>query len=146
MVWDVFLKYETINLGQELNLPSAGWWCHQVFSNQTCTWVKAVTARKNRSNCMRYLDFSGAFSPETSCLLEYSYLKTIHMKLVWELHVIPGARQNNRFLTVLQDTDPSGNWLDIHLNHIMNYVLKLHLKTSKLLWWWEYLQTHTLIY
>lgn len=146
-MWNIFLIYETIILQQEFYLlPSAGWRCQQVFSNQTCTWRKVVTVRKSRSNCMCSLGFSGAFSPETSCLLEYSYLKTIHMNLVWELHVIPGARQNNRFLTVLQDTDPSGNWLDIHSNHIMNYVLKLHLKTSKLLWGWEYLQTHTLIY
>lgn len=35
------------------------------------------------------------------------------------------------FLTALQDMDPSGNWLDIPSDHIMNNVLKLYLKPSK---------------
>lgn len=76
------------------------------FQTKIYIWVKAVTARKSwdRSNCVCAWDFrdafSGAFSP-TSCLLEYGYLKAIHMNLVWEAHIIPGARQNNKFLTVL---------------------------------------------
>lgn len=59
--------------------------------------------RRSRSKSVCSWDFSGAFSP-TSCLLEYSYLKTIHMGLVWELHVIPGARQNNRITGFLQSS------------------------------------------
>lgn len=112
------------------------WQCWQAFSKQICIWVKAVTTRKSqdRSNCVcawAFGDaFSGVFSP-TRCSLEHCYLKAIHMNSAWEARIILGARQNNTFLAVLKDVDPSGNWLDIPSDHIMNYILKLFLKTSK---------------
>lgn len=137
MVWIVFLKYKAINLRQDLCLlPQLVVLPSKYFQTKSYIWVKAVTARKSqdRSDCAcawAFKDaFTGVFSP-TSCLLECCYLKAIHMNSVWEARIIPGARQNNTFLTVLEDVDPSGNWLGIPSDHIMNYVLKLFLKTSK---------------
>lgn len=106
------------------------------FQSKSCIWVKAVITRKSqdRSNCVCAWAFGDAFSrvfSPTRCSLEHCYLKAIHMNSAWEARIIPGARQNNTFLAVLKDVDPSGNWLDIPSDHIMNYILKLFLKTSK---------------